>query len=378
MGGTLRVRPAYLTLGITGLVLWLGPDFAAKVEYARTKARVEALRDGPADTPLKMASDAGVLLTQQVSPSVVHITSIVEAPFVDGRGRTGMREEISNGSGWVWDEDGHIVTNEHVIRGAKSIEVQLETGDIRRATVQGADPATDIAVLALNGSRLLPAERAAEAPPAGTMIFAFGSPLELKFSVSSGIVSGLGRTAGIRSGATPMFEDFLQIDAPINPGNSGGPVTDTLGRVVGMSTAVADQDTGPGVGLAIPIELIDRVVPDLIAYGRTAHAMLGVQFPRQVRADQAAFLEQVGLDRPAAPLQSVILGGPADRAGIRAGDLILSIDGRVTQNGSEVKGRLGSAKPGETITVEIFRPRTQETLLVEVVLGDARGLTIRR
>ena len=158
MGGTLRVRPAYLTLGITGLVLWLGPDFAAKVEYARTKARVEALRDGPADTPLKMASDAGVLLTQQVSPSVVHITSIVEAQFVDGRGRTGRREEVSNGSGWVWDEDGHIVTNEHVIRGAKSIEVQLETGDIRRATVQGADPATDIAVLALNGSRLLPAD----------------------------------------------------------------------------------------------------------------------------------------------------------------------------------------------------------------------------
>ena len=101
MGGTLRVRPAYLTLGITGLVLWLGPDFAAKVEYARTKARVEALRDGPADTPLKMASDAGVLLTQQVSPSVVHITSIVEAPFVDGRGRTGTREEIFNGSGSI-------------------------------------------------------------------------------------------------------------------------------------------------------------------------------------------------------------------------------------------------------------------------------------
>lgn len=382
MSGTLRVRPAYLTLGITGLVLWLGPDFAAKVEYARTKARVEALRDGPADTPLKMASDAGVLLTQQVSPSVVHITSIVEASFVDGRGRTGRREEVSNGSGWVWDEDGHIVTNEHVVRGAKSIEVQLETGDIRRATVQGTDPATDIAVLALGGSRLLPAERATEAPPAGTTIFAFGSPLELKFSVSSGIVSGLGRTAGIRIGAGPrsegLFEDFIQIDAPINPGNSGGPVTDTLGRVVGMSTAVADQDTGPGVGLAIPIDLIERVVPDLIAYGRTAHAMLGVQFPLRVRADQAAFLEQVGLDRPAAPLQSVILGGPADRAGIRAGDLILSIDGRVTQNGSEVKGRLGMAKPGETITVEVFRPSTQETLLLEVVLGDTRSLTTRR
>ena len=89
-------------------------------------------------------------------------------------------------------------------------------------------------------------------------------------------------------------------------------------------------------------------------------------------------MEQVGLDRPAAPLQSVIRGGPAERAGIRAGDLILSLDGRITQNGNEVKGRLGSAKPGETITVEIFRPRTQETLLLDVVLGDARSLTIRR
>ena len=149
-----------------------------------------------------------------LSPSVVHITSIVEAPFVDGRGRTGMREEISNGSGWVWDEDGHIVTNEHVIRGAKSIEVQLETGDIRRATVQAAIRPPTLPSWLSTAVDCSPPSGPLKLPPAGTTIFAFGSPLELKFSCFQWHCERLGAHGGYSKWGHPNVRRLLADRCP--------------------------------------------------------------------------------------------------------------------------------------------------------------------
>ena len=321
-------------------MLWLGPDFAAKVEYARTKARVEALRDGPADTPLKMASDAGVSLPNKCLPRWCTSPQLLKHHLLMGED---ARECVKK---FPMDPAGSGTKTATSSPAACHSRGEIKVKSNWRPAISARPPSrrlihADIAVPALSGGRLLPAERAAEAPPAGTTIFAFGSPLELKFSVSSGIVSGLGRTAGIRSGSTPMFEDFLQIDAPINPGNSGGPVTDTLGRVVGMSTAVADQDTGDGEGSghSLSVDLIGWFLILSPTDGPPMPCWACNSPPSQGRPSGVLGASWLG---PACrPTAIGHPGGPADRAGIRAGDLILSIDGRVTQNGSEVKEASG-------------------------------------
>ncbi len=258
------------------------PSIIDRIELERTRQQVSlatiALTHGEDGDILQRFSDATRAVARRVRPSVVHVMSAA--------GDRGRHEMIGNGSGWVWDATGHVVTNWHVVEDADHIEVQLHDGELRNATLIGSDPSTDVALLKVGGASLVPATRTPDFKTIeqGDLVFAFGSPLDFRFSMSSGLVSGLGRTAGIvGDGRRGGYEDFIQVDAAINPGNSGGPLTDAKGRVIGMNTAIATHLERPdgtgifsGIGLAIPLPMIESVVTQLLDHGTVRKGYLGI------------------------------------------------------------------------------------------------------
>ena len=268
--------PSLVVLAAAGVLLLAGPAAVRQVSQSMTAVQMigaqERLQSG---SLLDQMSQASRDVATIVEPSVVHVSS---TGLVAGRG-TG-RSFINTGSGWVYDAEGHIVTNAHVVDGATTLEVQMVNGERREAKLLGADLRTDIAVLKVDTLGLVPAQRATQDPQQGDMVFAFGSPFDFRFSMSNGIVSGLGRTAGITD---IEYENFIQTDAAINPGNSGGPLTNTKGHVVGMATAIAtghrngvSQEQFAGIGLAIPISMIENVVNQLIDHGEVIKGYLGI------------------------------------------------------------------------------------------------------
>jgi S1-C subfamily serine protease len=259
------------------------------------------------------------------------------------------------------------VTNAHVIDGAQRIEVQLSGGDRVDARLVGQDLRTDIAVLQIPIAALQPARRSSKDPRQGDMVFAFGSPFDFRFSMSSGIVSGLGRTADLQD---VDYENFIQTDAAINPGNSGGPLTDTQGLVVGMSTAIATgsgrgnalgQGQFAGIGLAIPISMIDNVVEQLIQRGEVEKGFLGVSgldiADVRARRFRSPVLIAVadGFQGDGAVVGMVSPGSPAEQAGIRVGDVILSIGGQRVNNAAKLRTLIANRRPGERVPIEIWR-----------------------
>ncbi|MCH2140589.1 MAG: S1C family serine protease [Phycisphaerales bacterium] len=268
---------------------------------------------------LASLSRAQRLLTTFVQPSVVHVDGIRKRP-------NGL-DAHSTGSGWIWDDEGHIVTAWHVVRHLDDIDIELHNGSIRRAEFVAGDSLTDIAVLKIDPTHTIPATRARHnSVQQGDIVFAFGSPLDFRFSVTSGVVSGIGREIGpaIWPGG-PRYENSIQLDAPINPGSSGGPVTNHLGKVVGMSTAIAadPRDRGPerfsGVAMAIPIGTVNAVVPQLLQTGVVARGYIGVH-----ALDQDQPLRALAGDRIPADAK-VVVGGSAHE--LHIGDVVYQDDG---------------------------------------------------
>ena len=299
-------------------------------------------------------------VAQAVEPAVVHVSVAAAA-----KGRLGERGFTQSGSGWIWDGAGHVVTNAHVVDGAREVEVQLHDGSLHPASIVGLDPRTDVAVLRIEAPGLLPARRSADLPAQGDLVFAFGSPFEFRFSMSSGIVSGLGRSAGL---AEVEYESFIQVDAAINPGNSGGPLTDIRGQVIGMNTAIATGRGATagggqfaGIGLAIPMAIVENVVGQLIDHGAVSRGFLGVQVvdARRMRAGgpRGAAFDAVRSNFPgdAAVIAAVARGGPAEAAGLRAGDVILAVGGRRIEVADEVLSEIGSRRPGSDLALEVWR-----------------------
>ena len=324
-------------------------------QHTQVEVRNAALRLAAPDgdgAVLASLSRAQRDLAAFVQPSVVHIEGIRTNPH-QGNVPSGR----ATGSGWIWDEQGHVITAWHVVRGATTIEVQLHNGSIRSASLVAADPLTDIAVLGMDPARTLPATRS-QAPGAqqGDMVFAFGSPLDFRFSVTGGVVSGLGRAASSTDHSRlPTYENYLQIDAPINPGSSGGPVTDHLGHVVGMSTAIADDAVSPtsggrftGVALAIPIEMIEAIVPQLIEEGRVHRGLLGVRALDQDRTIESMLTAKM-IDGGGF-VASVATDAPAYEAGLRPGDIIWQCNESPLMDIATLRRLMRS---GETIELEV-------------------------
>ena len=393
-----------LVLLITVLaVLIAGPRLIQDIAHAQTAARIELVQNGLTESPfLAQLSDSLRQVSEVVEPSVVHI-SVAGRPdaarrmprgnpfegtpwedFFDRRqpqrpddgGRFDQYDaprQYGNGSGWVYDDQGHVVTNHHVVRGAEEITLRFSDGAEYEAEVVGADDATDIAVLKVDASNLHPAAIAPEPVEQGDLVFAFGSPFRFDFSMSMGVVSAKGRSLGIVSTRTDEgqpfagFENFIQTDAAINPGNSGGPLTNIYGQVVGMNTAIASR-TGAynGLGFAIPTDMITDVVDQIIENGGVARGFLGIRLPQQDLTPEMA--RTFGFEGEGVLVADAIAGSPAADAGLQAGDIITAINGEPVEAIRQLRLKVAAMRPGTTVEVTFFRQGPGEQT-VEVTLG---------
>jgi putative serine protease PepD len=262
----------------------------------------------------------------------------------NGGGNGGSQQSQAEGSGFVIDTAGHIVTNQHVVDGATSIKVTFADGKTSTAKVVGTDPSTDVAVIQVNAakSELHPLAFAdSSGVQVGDGVVAIGSPFGLEGTVTTGIVSALSRTIDAPNNFT--ISGAIQTDAAINHGNSGGPLLNADGQVIGINAQIeSDSGGSDGVGFAIPSGIVQRVSEQLISGGKIAHAYLGVQLGDATSG-------------PGATVGQVAGGGPAAAAGLRVGDVVTAIDGRAVASADALVTAVDSHKPGDQVTLKVTR-----------------------
>lgn len=342
-------------------------DAAVAEQLAQTERTPVAYAPGPViETDLEETLTG---LYARANPAVVYI--------IIGGG-------ISSGSGFVYTRDGHIVTNNHVVTGGRSYEVVFSNGERMLATLVGADPDSDLAVLKVEA---LPegieplAVTQSDALEVGQFVVAIGNPFGEQGSMSLGIISGLGRSlqsqrGSTSGGSTYSLPEVIQTDAPINPGNSGGPLLNLNGEVVGVNAAIASTTgTSSGVGFSIPAAAIRRVVPSLISDGRYIYPYMGVSFDGEITLEEQ---EIYGLPQiQGAYVISVVKGGPGDAAGLipansetgRGGDLIIALDEHPINSFADLNSFLSfQASAGQTIAVKVLR--RGETVMLSLTLGE--------
>ncbi len=279
-----------------------------------------------------------------------------------GHGLPRQREQQNLGSGVVMDaERGYIITNHHVIEGAESIAITLADGRTVSARLVGSDPETDIAVLqvAAGGLSAIPSADS-DTLRVGDFVVAIGNPFGLGQTVTSGIVSALGRSGlGIEG-----YEDFIQTDTAINPGNSGGALVNLRGELVGINTAILSRSGGNvGIGFAIPINMAREVMGQLVEHGEVRRGYLGAQAQDLTPELAAAF----GLQTlRGAVVTEVGKGSPAARGGLQSGDVIVAIDGRAVDNAADVRNAIGLLRVGQTVTVEVLRDGQRQRLTLRI------------
>ena len=341
-GGRRRALPAVAALVAALALAGCG---AATASSAGSPAPAPAVATSPSALALQQAF---VQVVKQVGPSVVL-----------------LQTDQGLGSGIVFDATGDIVTNAHVVQGAGGFQVTLANGDQRRARLVGAFAADDLAVLHVAAGGLHPAAFAdSSALQVGDVALAIGNPLGLQSSVTEGIVSALGRTVNEDNGVA--LPDVIQTSAPINPGNSGGALVDLQGQVIGIPTlAATDPQLGgsaaPGIGFAIPSNTVRDIAGQLIGQGKVTNshrAWLGVE----VAATTSGGLL----------VSRVAAGGPAARAGIRAGELVTAVAGTATPDPASLADVLARLRPGQAVAVAVDHPEGAKQT-VRVSLGQFPG-----
>jgi S1-C subfamily serine protease len=309
----------------------------------------------PASEPRSVES-----IYAKVSPGVV---------FVSARGGNGQLSfngpgggRAASGSGFVLDNDGYIVTNDHVVQDANAFTVRFgdESAKPIEAKLIGRDPSTDVAVLKIDPSKVRGGIKPVELGTSkglrpGQAAIAIGSPFGLSGTVTSGIISALNREIDSPNGF--KISGIVQTDAAINPGNSGGPLLDADGRVIGINSQIATNgsDSNSGVGFAVPIDTVKQVVPQLKADGKIERAYLGVA-------------SVAGSDREGAVVETVTPGGPAASSDLRNGDRIVAIDGKAISSPSDLGNLVLTKKPGDTVQLKV--QRGGDTRTIEVKLGE--------
>ena len=278
-----------------------------------------------------------------------------------GEQESKARRTSSLGSGVIVSPNGYILTNHHVVEAADEVEIALVDGRKAKASIIGSDPETDLAVLKIKLEEL-PAITFGQSQQVkvGDVVLAVGNPFGVGQSVTMGIVSAMSRSrVGINT-----FEDFIQIDAAINPGNSGGALTDTSGNLIGINTAIYSSSGGSlGIGFAIPIHVAKQIMEQIIQSGSVTRGWLGVSM-QDMTQDLA---ESFGLDSPIGALvASVLRDGPADKAGIKPGDIIIAVEGKPMKNSSDMLNRVAALSPNDKVAVTVIRNKQEKTIQVTV------------
>ena len=393
----------------------LGGAGVVAVEHAHTPARAQAVTAQVAPAANTAAPTVAMpnfsAITAQYGPAVVNIsvsgTRKVSMNGADGdddeaapaaqRGAQGMPPEMQDflrrfgmppgafggapggrggaqeapmrgqGSGFIVSADGLILTNAHVVRGADEVTVKLTDRREFKAKVLGQDDKTDVAVLKIDATGLptLPLGNT-RTLAVGEWVLAIGSPFGFENSVTAGVVSAKGRSLP-DEGMVP----FIQTDVAVNPGNSGGPLINASGQVVGINSQIYSRSGGyQGVSFAIPIELALHVKDQIVAHGKVEHARLGVS----VQEVNQAFADSFKLPKPEGALVSQVEpGSAADKAGLKSGDVIVRVDGQPVVASGDLPARIGMAKPGDSVKLEVWRQGKAEQMTAQ--LGGAKGKT---
>ena len=283
------------------------------------------------------------------------------------------RETQATGSGVIVDAaQGYVLTNSHVTENGNSIEVTTKDNRKFKARLIGRDPDTDIAVLQISGSNLTAVPMGdSDRLQVGDFVLAVGNPFGLGQTVTSGIVSALGRSPGIEG-----YEDFIQTDASINPGNSGGPLVDMQGRIVGINTAIVAPSGGNvGIGFAVPINMARQVMNQLISYGEIKRGRIGVAI-QDLTPDIAQALGTTYTQ--GAVIARVEQGSPAERAGLRTNDLVVAVNGAPIHNGAELRNRVGLSKIGDAVDLTVVRGASERTVAVRIDQFAAQRQRVRQ
>jgi len=287
-----------------------------------------------------------------------------------GQGRARKHEQRGLGSGFIVDKErGWVLTNNHVIEGADEIEVTLASGDKLKAKVVGSDPKTDVGLIELKdfSKRHLTEIALADSDDirVGDWVLAIGNPFGLKQTVTAGIISAKGR-ANVN---IAEYEDFIQTDAAINPGNSGGPLVNLRGEAIGMNTAIFSQSGGyMGIGFAVPANMLKSVMTQLATGGTIERGQIGVLI-QDLTDELKTHFDYRG--EGGALVSEVMENGPADKGGLKAGDVIVAIGGKPMKDVAQVKNTIGFTKVGTALAVEVWREGTRRTLSVTV--GGEKG-----
>lgn len=341
------IRPLVAALSL-GLALGVASPAAAD-----DKPAPMAPQAASAQAEARRLSDGFVAVAERVSPSVVQIDVTARDENPDPLARFfGKKQdspiERATGSGVVFTADGAILTNNHVIDRALSLNVQLRDGRIFPAKLLGRDPSTDLAVIKIDATGLTAAKFAdSDAARVGEWVVAIGSPFGLNYTVTTGVLSAKGR-GGLGMNA---IEDYLQTDASINPGNSGGPLCDLNGQVIGINSMIVGK--GANIGFAIPSNLARRVAEQILKKGKVERAWIGVGF--QDLTPELATSLKLPDARAGVLVNSVNDGGPAQKANIKPGDVIAAVAGKKVVDGRELVREIIAHEVGQTVPLEIIR-----------------------
>jgi len=331
------------------------------------------LKEAPANSVNVQSSYRGA--AQKAMPSVVNIYTskeiqrsrnpLLDDPFLrrffGEQSNQRTERQSSLGSGVIVSAEGYILTNNHVVESADEIDVALADGRTAAAKVVGTDPETDLAVIKINLPNI-PAITLGQPDDTkvGDVVLAIGNPFGVGQTVTMGIISALGRN-NLTDNA---FQNFIQTDAAINPGNSGGALVDINGNLLGINTAIYSQTGGSvGIGFATPVSTVKAVMEQIISQGQVVRGWIGVE-PQDITPELA---ESFGLkQKSGAIIAGVIRGGPADKAGMKPGDILVSIAGKPVRDTTEMLNLVAQLKPGNTAKIVVFRNKQEPTLEITV------------